>query len=82
MQELFFCEYDLSFFKHRHQMLRHLRKCRMQHPPGMEIYRNGNISFFEVWPWGAGGWVARGWGLAREARGIKVAQLDPKGQAG
>ncbi|GAB4822189.1 hypothetical protein N2152v2_009235 [Parachlorella kessleri] len=47
-KELFFCEYDLAFFKHRHQMLRHLRKCRIQHPPGVEIYRNGNISFFEV----------------------------------
>lgn len=25
-QKLYFCEYDLQFFKHRHQMLRHLRK--------------------------------------------------------
>ena len=29
-------------------MLRHIRKCRIQHPPGAEIYRNGNISMFEV----------------------------------
>ena len=29
-------------------MLRHLRKVRVQHPPGTEIYRNGNISMFEV----------------------------------
>ncbi len=48
LQELFFCEYDLCFFKQRHQMLRHLYKCRIQHPPGAEIYRNGNISMFEV----------------------------------
>lgn len=47
-QELYFSEYDLAFFKHRHQMLRHVRKCRILHPPGAEIYRNGNISMFEV----------------------------------
>lgn len=47
-KELFFCEYDLAFFKRRDQMLRHLRKVRLQHPPGTEIYRNGNISMFEV----------------------------------
>ena len=29
-------------------MLQHLRKCKLQHPPGDEIYRNGNVSMFEV----------------------------------
>ena len=29
-------------------MLRHLRKVKLLHPPGTEIYRNGNISMFEV----------------------------------
>ena len=47
-QKLYFCEYDLAFFKQRHQMLRHLRKVKLLHPPGTEIYRNGNISMFEV----------------------------------
>lgn len=48
MQVLYFSEYDLCFFKQRHQMLRHLGKCKLQHPPGEEIYRNGRISMFEV----------------------------------
>lgn len=47
-QKLYFCEYDLQFFRHRHQMLRHLKKVKLLHPPGTEIYRNGNISMFEV----------------------------------
>lgn len=47
-RKLYFCEYDLHFFKQRHQMLRHLRKVKLLHPPGTEIYRNGNISMFEV----------------------------------
>lgn len=53
-QKLYFCEYDLQFFKHRHQMLRHLRKVKLLHPPGTEIYRNGNISMFEVRAVGCG----------------------------
>lgn len=39
VQKLYFCEYDLAFFKTRDQLLRHLRKCEMKHPPGDEIYR-------------------------------------------
>lgn len=46
--KLHFCEYDLSFFKDRGQLLRHLKKCELNHPPGDEIYRNGSISMFEV----------------------------------
>ncbi|BDA40557.1 Histone acetyltransferase KAT8 [Coccomyxa sp. Obi] len=48
---LYFAEYDLAFFKTREEMLRHLRKCKLQHPPGDEIYRNNttrNVSMFEV----------------------------------
>lgn len=58
-QKLYFCEYDLAFFRHRHQMLRHLRKVKLLHPPGTEIYRNGNISMFEV------GWCCC-WGVLNE----------------
>jgi GNAT superfamily N-acetyltransferase len=29
-------------------MLQHLKKCRLQHPPGDEIYRRGPVSMFEV----------------------------------
>ena len=27
------------FFKHREEMLQHIKKCKIQHPPGDEIYR-------------------------------------------
>ncbi|KAK9810626.1 hypothetical protein WJX73_005768 [Symbiochloris irregularis] len=45
---LYFAEFDLRFFKRRDEMLQHLRKSRLQHPPGDEFYRNGNVSMFEV----------------------------------
>lgn len=53
MQTLYFAEYDLSFFKTRGEMMRHLRKCKLQHPPGDEIYRchypgGRSVSMFEV----------------------------------
>ena len=51
-QVLYFAEFDLQFFKTRSEMLRHLSKCRLQHPPGDEIYRNrtkkGSVSMYEV----------------------------------
>ena len=37
-----------QFFKRRDQMLQHLKKTRLQHPPGDEIYRCGRVSMFEV----------------------------------
>ena len=53
-QVLFFAEFDLQFFKTRSEMLRHLAKCRLQHPPGDEIYRNrtakGSVSMYEARP--------------------------------
>lgn len=48
-QKMYFAEYDLCFFQHRHQMLEHVKKCTRMHPPGTEIYRNRKISMFEVW---------------------------------
>jgi len=51
MQKLYFCEYTLQFFKHRSQLMRHLSKVRTRHPPGDEIYRNGNVCMFEVSAW-------------------------------
>lgn len=47
-KKLYFCEYSLHFFKRRSQLLRHLSKCRVKHPPGEEIYRKDNVSMFEV----------------------------------
>ena len=45
---LYFCEYDLSFFAEREEMVRHLRKVKHLHPPGTEIYRHKGISVFEL----------------------------------
>jgi len=47
-KKLYFCEYTLQFFKQRSQLMRHLSKVRTRHPPGDEIYRNGNVCMFEL----------------------------------
>lgn len=47
-KKLYFCEYSLHFFKRRTQLLRHLTKCKLRHPPGDEIYRKDNVSMFEI----------------------------------
>jgi histone acetyltransferase HTATIP len=41
-------EFCLSYFSSRKAFERHRTKCTMLHPPGNEIYRDDNISFFEV----------------------------------
>ena len=45
---LYVCEYDMALFVKREAMLRHLKKVRILHPPGVEIYRHKGISVFEV----------------------------------
>ncbi|OMJ17366.1 Histone acetyltransferase ESA1 [Smittium culicis] len=46
---LYVCEFCLSYYASRKQMERHrLHKCTLFHPPGNEIYRHDNISFFEI----------------------------------
>lgn len=62
---LYFCEYSLHFFKRRSQMLRHMAKCPVRHPPGNEIYRHENVCMFEVC-WGGAG---PGAGGQRDRRG-------------
>lgn len=48
VKKLFVSEFDLAFFKSREQMIRHVKKVRLLHPPGTEIYRHKGISMFEV----------------------------------
>lgn len=60
VQKLYFCEYSLHFFKRRTQLLRHLSKCKLRHPPGDEIYRKDNISMFEVRHTQHGAWDVGG----------------------
>ncbi|XP_050405410.1 histone acetyltransferase KAT5 [Patella vulgata] len=45
---VFICEYCLKYLKSSKCLQRHLAKCQLCHPPGNEIYRKSNISFFEI----------------------------------
>ncbi|KAK7057065.1 histone acetyltransferase [Favolaschia claudopus] len=45
---LYLCEFCLLFFPSLMMLSRHRRKCSLLHPPGNEIYRYEEISFFEV----------------------------------
>ncbi|KAK3597337.1 hypothetical protein CHS0354_034579 [Potamilus streckersoni] len=45
---VYICEYCLKYVKSSKCLERHLAKCFLRHPPGNEIYRKGNISFFEI----------------------------------
>lgn len=50
MGTLYICEYCLNFFGSREEQVRHCEKCDQLYPPGNEIYRNGDVSVFEVDP--------------------------------
>lgn len=45
---IYICEFCLKYRKSRKCLERHLAKCNLRHPPGNEIYRKDNISFFEI----------------------------------
>ncbi|GAA5945795.1 hypothetical protein JCM1841_001168 [Sporobolomyces salmonicolor] len=45
---LYICEFCLGFFASEKQIERHRKKCTLLHPPGNEIYRHEDISFFEI----------------------------------
>ncbi|KAF8907316.1 hypothetical protein CPB84DRAFT_1674945 [Gymnopilus junonius] len=45
---LWICEFCLKYMKSRFKAIRHQMKCKMRHPPGDEIYRDGSVSIFEV----------------------------------
>jgi histone acetyltransferase HTATIP len=42
------CEFCLGYFGEVKQFERHRAKCTLQHPPGNEIYRDEQVSFFEI----------------------------------
>lgn len=46
--KLYLCEYCLKYFRKAKTLDRHKTKCEWRHPPGDEIYRDGQISMFEV----------------------------------
>ncbi len=45
---LFICEFCFLYYPSLTQLKRHRTKCTLLHPPGNEIYRHQNISFFEI----------------------------------
>ncbi|CAO3639056.1 unnamed protein product [Cunninghamella echinulata] len=45
---LYICEFCLTYYISRRQLERHRYHCQLHHPPGNEIYRHENISFFEI----------------------------------
>lgn len=45
---LYICEFCLSFFPSPMMLSRHRKRCNMLHPPGNEIYRHEDISFYEI----------------------------------
>jgi histone acetyltransferase MYST1 len=49
---LYFCEFCLAFFGHQSEHARHMKKCKLRHPPGNEIYRskeqNLTVAVFEI----------------------------------
>lgn len=45
---LYLCEFCLLYYVSHKQLERHRTKCTLQHPPGNEIYRKDDISFFEI----------------------------------
>ena len=45
---LYICEFCLSYFPSQFMISRHRKRCTLLHPPGNEIYRHEDISFFEL----------------------------------
>ena len=45
---IYICEFCLKFTKSEVCLKSHLRKCLLPHPPGNEIYRKQDLSFFEI----------------------------------
>jgi histone acetyltransferase HTATIP len=45
---VYICEFCLGYYGNLHQFSRHRSKCTLLHPPGNEIYRDDNVSFFEI----------------------------------
>ncbi|KAI9797434.1 MAG: Histone acetyltransferase [Piccolia ochrophora] len=45
---VYVCEFCLSYFGDDRRFERHRLKCTLLHPPGNEIYRDNNVSFFEI----------------------------------
>lgn len=45
---LFLCEFCLCYYPSPFMLKRHRARCTLLHPPGNEIYRHEDISFWEI----------------------------------
>ncbi|KAF3936060.1 hypothetical protein ABW20_dc0103303 [Dactylellina cionopaga] len=45
---VYICEFCLCYFGEERRFQRHRMKCELFHPPGNEIYRDENVSFYEI----------------------------------
>ncbi|TDL25919.1 histone acetyltransferase ESA1 [Rickenella mellea] len=48
LEVLYICEFCLSYFPSPFMLKRHRTRCTLLHPPGNEIYRHDDISFWEI----------------------------------
>ena len=48
LETLYICEFCLSFFRSQSEIASHSRRCTILHPRGNEIYRDREVSIFEV----------------------------------
>jgi len=48
LDKMYLCEFCLKFFAREVELERHMKKCRLKHPPGNEIYRHKGIAMYEV----------------------------------
>mgnify|MGYP002829424460 CR=1 FL=1 len=48
LDKMYLCEFCLKFFARKVELERHMKKCRLKHPPGNEIYRHKGIAMYEV----------------------------------
>lgn len=48
LDTLYICEFCLSFYRHESELKRHGARCGPYHPLGNEIYRDGEVSMFEI----------------------------------
>lgn len=48
MQTLYICEHCFRYFGSKEELDKHILNSKEMTPPGKEIYRNGNISIFEL----------------------------------
>ncbi|KAK6058967.1 MOZ/SAS family protein [Cooperia oncophora] len=46
---LHICEFCLKYMKTEAILAQTMKKCEWRHPPGNEIYRNNNVSVFEIY---------------------------------